>query len=106
MDCWTDSRAQSFITITVHFINNEWEMTNFISDTAPFNESHTANNLLHNLKKQADIWKIEEKIQLVFSDNAANNLAALWLSDWQNMGCIAHKLNLVVQDATYLDPRF
>lgn len=58
-DCWTNSHMQSFITLTVHFIDNNWELKAYNLDTWPFNERHTAENLLQYLTEQADKWNID-----------------------------------------------
>lgn len=101
-DCWSDSHAQSFITLTAHLITNNWQMKTYNLDTAPFYERHTSENLLAYLKRQADLWRIDEKIKLVLSDNASNIVSALKSSGWKYMGCNAHKINLIVQDALKL----
>lgn len=90
---------ESFITVTAHFIDKAWKLVTVNLVTAPFEEKHTAENLLTFLKNQTDSWNITHKVTLAVSDNAANILRALRLSPWDNFGCNAHKLNLIVQNA-------
>jgi len=46
-----------------------------------------------------DKWKINDKIVLVVSDNAANIKGATSNLHLKHFGCFAHNLNLIVQEA-------
>lgn len=98
-DCWTNSHADSFITLTAHFINEQWQLSTLNLATGPFNERHTAENLLDFLNKELEFWQINSKTTLIVSDNASNIVSALRMSQYDNMGCNAHKLNLIVQNS-------
>lgn len=101
-DCWTDSSSVSYITVTLHYVDDNFKLKTYNLETSTFTERHTAENLLNFLKLLCNEWNITNKVKLVLSDNAANIVAALRLSDWSSMGCNAHKLNLIVQNALKL----
>lgn len=43
-------------------------------------------------------WDILNKIKIV-TENAANMLAAVPITGWNSIGCYAHHINLIVQNA-------
>jgi hypothetical protein len=45
MDCWTSPSTKSFLSITAHFINKEWELQNIIIDFIQMHDSHTGSNI-------------------------------------------------------------
>lgn len=63
------------------------------------NESHTSKNLADNIKSAAIEWKLENKVGIAVSDNAANIVKAITEElQWKHFGCYAHTLNLIVQN--------
>ncbi|KAF0742811.1 zinc finger BED domain-containing protein 4-like, partial [Aphis craccivora] len=76
-DCWTSRNNESFMAITVHFINSEFVI------------------LLS--------WNLNDKITFAVSDNARNIKNALNLLSLKHMGCFAHTLNLIVQSVLVLE---
>ncbi|XP_022165682.1 zinc finger BED domain-containing protein 1-like [Myzus persicae] len=75
-DVWTSLNTDSYLTLTVHFLK-------------------IMTNELHN-------WNIFNKVVAVVTDGGANIRAAVRLMNLSHLPCIAHKLNLVVQQALKL----
>ncbi|CAG9840430.1 unnamed protein product [Diabrotica balteata] len=99
-DGWTSINNQSFISITVHFIdddNGKQIIKSYLLGCIPFDERHTTENVSDQLKIQADEWGISNKIACVISDNAANITAAIKATSWALFPCFAHTFNLVLQ---------
>jgi len=44
-DCWTSRNNESFIAITIHLIDTEFELKSILLGCHSFNLNHTANNL-------------------------------------------------------------
>ena len=44
-DCWTSPSTKSFLSLTAHFINKEWELQNIIIDFIQMQDSHTGVNI-------------------------------------------------------------
>ncbi|XP_017474208.1 PREDICTED: zinc finger BED domain-containing protein 1-like [Rhagoletis zephyria] len=63
------------------------------------NERHTAINLRNVLIDSVTDWNISQKICAVASDNAANVIAAIRLTGWQSIPCLAHTLHLIICDS-------
>ena len=98
-DGWTSMNNDSFIAITAHFIDNNTILKNYLLDCVQYSDTHTATNLTSFLKSVFQEWNIENEIVAIVSDNAANILAAVRSGNWPSIGCFAHKINLVLQDA-------
>ena len=73
-DGWTSRAMQSYITITAHVINAEWELAGFVLQTRPLLESHTGANIAEVLKEAVAEWQLERQQQgiAVVTDNARN----------------------------------
>ncbi|KAK6196376.1 hypothetical protein SNE40_001613 [Patella caerulea] len=97
-DGWTSNSTQSYVTITVHFINDLWELCSFVLQTREMAESHTGSNLAQVLLEAVDEWQIKDKQPALVSDNASNMiLAGRETGFTPHVGCFAHTLNLASQ---------
>ncbi|XP_045201083.1 E3 SUMO-protein ligase ZBED1-like [Mercenaria mercenaria] len=103
-DGWTSRATESYVTITVTFINVDWKLVNFVLQTRPLPESHTAENIAEVIEYAVKEWKLPTglggTVPPVISDNAANMIkAGKVLGCTIHIGCLAHTLNLAVQKA-------
>lgn len=102
-DCWTSRNNESFMAITIHFINTEFELKSILLGCHSFNSNHTANNLAQEIEHVLTSWNLYDKITFAVSDNAYNIKNALNSLGFKNMGCFAHTMNLIVQSALILE---
>lgn len=97
-DIWSSCATEAFVTLTVHYLSDEWEMNSFVLETSGFPERHTAINIADKLNHIADKYTITGKVAAVVHDNAANMVAALNLlhekHGWESLRCVAHTLQL------------
>jgi len=99
-DMWSSRHQESYMTVTVHFINERLQMVSRVLETVSFPESHTAQNVADRLIAIARDWNIFEKVVMLVTDNAANMIAAARLiPTWRHYPCFAHTLQLVIKDA-------
>lgn len=98
-DGWTSLNNDSFVAITVHYIDNiECVLKSYLLGCYYFEQAHTAINLSEFMIKCFDEWEISEKIKVAVSNNAANITSAISLnSNWRHMPCLAHGINLIAQ---------
>lgn len=101
-DCWTSINNESFMAVTVHFINSQFHLESVLLNCSVFYDSHTSENLSKELLAIVKEWGLENKIALAISDNAANVKGAINMIGWKFLGCYAHTLNLIVRDALNL----
>jgi len=98
-DGWTSLNNDSFIAVTVHFIDlEECILKTFLLGCFNVVESHTAVNLSLFLNNCFKEWNITEKVKVAVSDNAANITSAIGMNqNWRHIPCLAHTLNLIAQ---------
>lgn len=98
-DAWTSITNESYIAITAHFFDENLILQSVLLECVEYLERHTAENLSQQMQRCFQEWQIENKVVAVVSDNAANIKAAIRIGNWRHIGCFAHKINLIVQDA-------
>ena len=57
-DFWTSSTCCPYITITVHFINSEWNLKSFLLDTSVVYEDHTGENIASTVTDTLGNWNL------------------------------------------------
>ncbi|KAF0744251.1 zinc finger BED domain-containing protein 6-like, partial [Aphis craccivora] len=102
-DCWTSRNNESFMAITIHFIDTEFELKSILLECSSFNLNHTGHNLAQEIERILESWELTKKITFAVSDNAYNIKNALNNLSLKNMGCFAHTMNLIVQSALTLE---
>ena len=96
-DGWTSRATQSYETITAHFINDKWDMTNYVLQTRVLGEVHTSHNLAEGLKKAMTVWNLSRNgiNPTLTTDNASNVCNAVKEAGASaHIRCFAHTLNL------------
>lgn len=97
-DCWTSLASESYISVTCHFIDENFQLKNAILHTKKLDSRHTGENMANALSEIFTEWNIQKKISCIVTDNAANALKMCQILKIKNLPCFAHSLNLVVQD--------
>lgn len=98
-DAWTSLKNENYIAVTIHFIDAEFVLKTFLLECFKYAERHTAENLAHEIRRVLREWSVNEKVEAVVSDNAANITAAIRILGWKHVPCFAHTLNLIVQSS-------
>lgn len=105
-DSWTSRATESYLTVTCHFVTNDFEIKSSVLSTKPLENgiNHTAENIAFALNAIFIEWDIQNKISCIVTDNAANMLKVCELLKKKSLPCFAHTVNLVVQDTTSISP--
>lgn len=72
-DCWTSMTNDSYLTVTVHYINEKIKSVSRVLATVGLEERHTSINLAKRLKAIAAEWKITGNIT-IFKINFKNKI--------------------------------
>ena len=98
-DIWTSRTTQAYVTITAHYITEEWKIQSYVLCTCEMAERHTSINIATRIEEAAEMWNIDGKhVSAVVTDNASNMSAAVVdILEWNHLPCFAHTLQLAVK---------
>lgn len=72
-DCWSSINNESYIAVTIHFINSTFQLESALLACSNIQGSHTAENLARELRKIISEWHLKTlQICLAVSDSAYN----------------------------------
>ncbi|XP_048054650.1 E3 SUMO-protein ligase ZBED1-like [Megalobrama amblycephala] len=99
-DCWTALTTESYITITCHYIDEDWQIHSAVLLTQSMPSRHTAENLSAKLIDAVETWGLNGKVSACVHDNARSIVAANSPErvNWDSVPCFAHTLQLAVND--------
>jgi len=112
-DMWTSMNRDAFLGITIHYIDSNWCLCNFLLDIIPFTTRHTGENIASEIKRVLDEFNISGKIIALTTDNesamvvcgrrlAVSLDSQLSLMTFSHYRCTAHVLNLGVKQGLEL----
>ena len=106
-DLWTSVNGDPFISLTMHFICNNWKLYRVTPYIKPFPERHTGNNISLCLDSMIEELGLEKLDLHLFSvnDNAANMKLGIKMSKYlKEYNCDIHTLERVIKDAIVKTP--
>ncbi|KAJ8332552.1 hypothetical protein SKAU_G00423410 [Synaphobranchus kaupii] len=102
-DCWTALTTESYITVTRHYIEQDWQVKLAVLLTESMSVRHTADNLAEKLNQAVESRGLTGRVIACVHDNRAEHC----LSDnpTHSVPCFSHTLQLAVNDgvAAYLN---
>ena len=106
-DCWTSLTTESYITVTCHYIEPDWQVMSAVLLTESMSVRHTADNLADKLNQAVETWGLTGRVVACVHDNARNIVSANSPTrvNWHSVPCFAHTLQLAINDgfATYIN---
>jgi hypothetical protein len=105
-DLWSSGSNKSYITVTGHFIH-EFKFHSVVLATEEIKTSHTGENISKAISTVLEKFNITDKVVTAVTDNGSNMKKAI--SDElkkHNHFCVAHTINLSVQDAIGMNVQF
>ena len=101
-DIWTNNANISFISLTGHCINKNFERTTIVLRVAPFPGSHTAMHITEVIENVIQEFKIPHyKIHAIVRDNGANIVRGVSDTGYNGVSCFLHTLQLVIRDVIF-----
>lgn len=110
-DCWTSIQNLNYLTLTAHFIDNEWKyQKRIISFSTVLN--HKGETIGRQIEETLREWGLRSLCTVTLDNATSNDTAAAYLKkrftnisgglvldgEFFHMRCCAHILNLVVND--------
>lgn len=107
-DCWTSVTTDGYISLTAHFVDQNWCLQKKVLAFTLMPPPHTGAALAEKIYGLLKEWGIYNKVVSITLDNASSNdsmvdglksdLDLLCNGDYFHVRCCAHILNLIVQD--------
>ena len=98
-DLWTSFGKQGYITVTYHYINDEWMMRTGVLGTRHMPEVHTGLNIASRIDEIRKEFHINiENVAGISRDNAANMDVAIASLGYADTRCFGHTLQLTIKD--------
>ncbi|CAB0030851.1 unnamed protein product [Trichogramma brassicae] len=111
LDAWSGRTRKSYYGVTIHFIDKNWTLNSFTLDFRPSKGKHSGKDIADIFYKILKTYKVQNSIAGITLDNASANtkfiteLSKILEKDDadfdredQHFRCLAHVLNLGVQD--------
>lgn len=101
-DHWTSLATEGYITVTGHFIDDNWRFQNCILATRKTTERHTGENIATDIKTVCAEFGIKAPmVTSLVTDNASNmvSCAALLPDSFTHIRCFGHTLQLSIRGA-------
>ncbi|XP_068118237.1 zinc finger BED domain-containing protein 4-like [Hyperolius riggenbachi] len=98
-DMWTSTSCDDYLSLTVHFLDENFQYHHLCLECIPFPEvSHTASAIETFITTTLKDWNLSQKVVCVMRDNGPNVVAALQRSPFHHLPCLAHTFQLVLKD--------
>ena len=98
-DLWTSSQHRSYISLTVHFVDDNFKLNSVCYRHLKVTQDHSAESLCSVISTMFEDWKITGKVFGSTTDNAQNIVNAIGLLGMDHFPCIAHTLQLGIKKA-------
>ncbi|PLW23944.1 hypothetical protein PCASD_14163 [Puccinia coronata f. sp. avenae] len=105
-DAWTSPNVTAFMAVTVHFINDDFELKNLTLAVPHVQGPHTGENFAELFEGVLQRFECSNKLHTITADNAGTNNTMAWkLSSLipsfepsqHLLGCVAHVINLAAK---------
>ncbi len=96
-DLWSSRTTEPYLSFTVHFLTDDFELKTRCLETVYFPDSHTGENIALGLREVLASWDLHEDRQVcITTDNGANVVKATELNNWLRLQCFGHRLHLAI----------
>lgn len=104
-DGWTSRANDGYLTITCHFISQDFKLTSAVLSTTTLvtPTNHTSNNIAESVKLVLNEWDLYQKVTSIVTDNDATMKKACELLEIRHFPCFAHTINLLAKDILKMD---
>ncbi|XDV18076.1 hypothetical protein PO909_023848 [Leuciscus waleckii] len=93
-DLWSSRTTEPYISLTIHFIDDDWKLRSRCLQTAFFPEDHTGAIIALGLKDALSAWGLDEAhLVCMTTDSGANMVRALEINKWTRLACFGHRLH-------------
>lgn len=103
-DIWTSTATEAYITVTAHFIDEDWNLVSRVLSTKAMPERHTGLNIADRIRETLEEYKIPTNlVSGIVHDNASSMATAVAELEIGHVPCFAHTLQLAVNEGLTVD---
>ncbi|XP_051501698.1 E3 SUMO-protein ligase ZBED1-like [Myxocyprinus asiaticus] len=96
-DLWSSRTTETYISLTVHFLDEEFELKSRCLQTSYFPDDHKGENIALGLREALASWDLcEERQVAITTDNGTNIVEAVELNQWTRFQSFGHRLHLAI----------
>jgi len=85
----TSVATDSYVTITAHFISEDWVIVTHVLQTRVVYENHTGAHLVELLSNVIMQWQLKDKAVVLVTDNASDMIVAAQVAKFAHVRCFA-----------------
>ena len=105
-DLWSSEGMLPYMSYTIHFLDNDWQMQNRCLETQFLPEDHTRENLAEAIKVTLESWDLDMNNQICLTtDNGTNITSAANQLTICRLSCFGHNLHLAITKSIRDDSR-
>ncbi|XP_073457240.1 E3 SUMO-protein ligase ZBED1-like [Aquarana catesbeiana] len=98
-DLWSSRTMQPYMSLTVHYVSESWDMRSVCLQTSYFPQDHTGETIAVELKDALNSWGLsEERLTCMTTDSGSNIIRAMKDNNWPNLKCFGHRLHNAVMN--------
>ncbi|XP_074543295.1 E3 SUMO-protein ligase ZBED1-like [Halichoeres trimaculatus] len=100
-DLWSSRTSEPYISLTVHYIDDNFDLKSHCLQTSYFPGDHDGINIAAGLKEGLAAWVLSEERQVaITTDNTGNIIKAVEnYNQWERVHCFGHRLHLAIENA-------
>ena len=104
-DLWTSAAKHPYLSVTVHFINDEWSLETVCLDTVLLFVDHSGQNLTEAFQDVLANWNLcQDKLVCTTTDIGSNFVSAFENHlELTRLSCFGHNLDLAINKALQID---
>ncbi|MBN3305276.1 ZBED1 protein, partial [Amia calva] len=98
-DLWSSRTSEPYLSLTVHFIDQDWKLVSLCLQTVYFPEDHTGEAIGAGLTDALASWGLGEDRQVcITTDSGTNIIKAAELNRWTRLQCFRHRAVVVKEE--------
>ncbi len=99
-DLWTSRARHAYVSLTVHYLNDNFRLCTHLLEVKEFDEAHTGFHIAEELEAILQHWNVSLNDLVAFTtDNGSNVASAIASMSCIRMPCLSYCLNLAVEKA-------
>ena len=104
-DLWSSRESTPYISLTVHFINDQWDLKSRCLGAQFIPEDHTGENIATALVAMLEEWSLNQDHQAcITTDSGTNMIKAAEINRWTRLQCFGHRLHLAIGELNEFMP--